>query len=208
MFAVGLTGGIGSGKSAVSAQLAHAGAGVIDSDLIAHRLTGPGGAAIEPIRHAFGAQLITADGALDRPHLRDLVFTDAGARQQLEAILHPRIRAVCEEQAAAIAPGVPYLVFVVPLLVESGSWRARVDRVLVIDSPVHAQLARITTARGLAPDLAARIVAQQATRQARLAAADDVLFNDGPLPALAPRVARLHRYYLAMAASGQRSPDL
>lgn len=199
MFSVGLTGGIGSGKSLVAEMLAAGGAAVIDTDAIAHEITAPGGAAIEPIRAAFGDQAIDSRGALDRPHMRQRVFADSGEKQRLEAILHPLIRAIADGRVAT-STHAPYVVFAVPLLVESGNWAARVDRVLVVDCPVAQQLQRVVQSRGLPREQVKAIVAQQATRGQRLAAADDVLVNAGPMSTLKPRVARLHASYCAMAA--------
>jgi dephospho-CoA kinase len=166
---------------------------------MAHALTAPLGAAIEPIRARFGAAAIDAQGALDRAHMRELAFSDDTVRRDLEAILHPLIRAHMEQAVAA--SDAPYVVLVVPLLVESGQWHDRVDRVLVVDLPVERQIERVTRTRALAADEVRRIVARQAPRTARLAAADDVLCNDDRPADLAPRVARLHATYLAAAAA-------
>jgi dephospho-CoA kinase len=194
---VALTGGIGSGKSTVAGLFATHGAALIDTDRINHELTAPGGTALTAIVEAFGTDLLGADGALDRARLRAIVFDDVAAKQRLEAILHPRIRARADEMAATAARSAPYLVFVVPLLVESGTWRERFDRVLVVDCTVATQLQRVL-ARGIPSDQALQIIAQQASREQRLAAADDVLGNDGAVAELAPRVARLHAHYLAL----------
>jgi dephospho-CoA kinase len=199
-FSVGLTGGIGSGKSLVADLLGRHGAAIIDTDAIAHRLTAPGGDAIESLATAFGPQFIDAQGALDRGRMRQLVFADPAAKSTLESILHPLIRAEAEREAAAAA-GAPYVVFVVPLLVESGSWSARVRRVLVVDCPLQRQVERVAATRGLTPPQVEAIVAQQASRAQRLAVADDVLVNDASPDDLAPRVARLHTYYCALAAA-------
>lgn len=192
---VGLTGGIGSGKSLVADELARLGAHVIDADAIAHRLTGLRGAAIEDIRARFGAAYIDARGALARDRMRELVFRDADAKRALERILHPRIRAEAEAMAAAAPASAPYLVFVVPLLVESGTWRARVDRVLVIDCAIETQVARVMRRSGLEEAAARAIVASQTTRAARLDAADDVLVNEDAPEAARRRAARLHALY-------------
>ena len=196
-FAVGLTGGIGCGKSTVADQFGALGASVIDTDLIAHALSAPGGAAMPAIAAAFGPQYVDASGALDRARMRALVFTDPGAKARLEAILHPRIRAECELQAQAASGA--YLLFVVPLLVESGNWRARVDRVLAIDCSEVTQVARVMARNGLSENQVRAIMANQVTRAERLAAADDVIDNDGGLAALAPQIAALHRIYLAFS---------
>ena len=197
MLRVALTGGIGSGKSTVADLLATHGAALIDSDRIAHDLTATRGAALSAITEAFGPELLGPDGTLDRARLRAMVFADAAAKRQLETILHPRIRARAEEMAVAAARSGPYLVFAVPLLVESGAWRERFDRVLVVDCSVATQLQRVL-ARGITREEALPIIAQQATREQRLAAADDVLDNDGELAELVPRVARLHAHYIAL----------
>jgi dephospho-CoA kinase len=194
---VALTGGIGSGKSTVADLFATHGAALIDADRIAHELTAAGGTALTAIVEVFGADLLHADGALDRARLRAIVFDDAAAKERLEAILHPRIRTRTEEMAATAARSAPYLVFVVPLLVESGAGRERFDRVLVVDCTVATQLQRVL-ARGIRRDQALQIIAQQARRQERLAAADDVLGNDGAVAELAPRVARLHKHYVTL----------
>ena len=194
---IGLTGGIGSGKSTVGAMLARHGAAVIDSDAISRASTAAGGAALAPIAQAFGARMIGADGALDRAAMRQLVYGDASARQRLEAIIHPLVGAESERQAqAAIRAGARVLVFDVPLLVESGArWRSRLDRIVVVDCPPEVQVERVVARSGLTADEVRRIIGAQATRAARLAAADFVLDN-GPtvdLPALECAVARLAR---------------
>lgn len=198
-FTVGLTGGIGSGKSLVADLFAAHGAAIIDTDLIAHQLTMPGGLAIPAIGTAFGAGFIDADGAMDRAKMRQLVFADADAKQRLEAILHPLIQQECE-RAAANADGA-YLMFAVPLLVESGRWRQRVTRILVVDCPEQQQIERVMRRSGLTEPQVRAIMAAQASRAERLAAADDVIVNDGPVTALAPQVERLHAQYLAQAKS-------
>jgi len=178
---IGLTGGIGSGKSTVGQLLATFGAALIDTDLIARQLTLPGGAAIDSITRSFGLQLITADGALDRARMRDLVFSDADAKQRLEAILHPLIGLETERQAAA-AQGAPALVFDVPLLVESGRWRAKVDKVLVVDCREATQVERVVLRSGWTPEAVQAVIASQAPRSQRRASADAVIFNDGITP--------------------------
>jgi dephospho-CoA kinase len=193
-FSVGLTGGIGSGKTTVADMFAAHGASVIDTDQIAHSLTAPHGAAMPALLAEFGDDFATPDGALDRAKMRRLVFSDPGARARLEAILHPKIRDATAA-AAAIAGG-PYLIFAVPLLIESGSWRERVDRVLVVDCPESLQVERVMTRNGLQEAQVRAIMAAQATREQRLAAADDVVLNDDGLELLAPQVARLHAFYM------------
>jgi dephospho-CoA kinase len=203
-FAVGLTGGIGSGKSAVADLLAGLGAAIVDTDAIAHALTGRRGEAIAAIARDFGDSYIGADGALNRPRMRELVFRDPAAKARLEAILHPRIRRAAAAQAAAALERAPYVVFVVPLLVEGGGWRDRIDRLLVIDCPRSTQLARVCARNRLEATLVRTIIAQQASRAQRLAAADDVLVNDGTLAQLAPRAQRLHRRYCECARRTER----
>lgn len=199
-FRVGLTGGIGSGKSTVADRFAELGAAIVDTDAIAHAITAPGGAAIDALRAHFGDAYITAGGALDRGRMRELVFADAGAKRALEFILHPLIRARAEDAAQHAAENAPYVMFVVPLLVESGNWKTRVDRVLVVDCPVDVQVERVARRSRIDADGARSIVAQQASRERRLAVADDVLFNGGAVGQLAERVARLHATYCRLAS--------
>lgn len=196
-FVVGLTGGIGSGKSAVAVLFAELGADIVDTDAIAHQLTGRGGAAIEPIRAAFGGSVITPDGALDRPAMRRLVFSDPAAKQRLEAILHPMIRV--EADLRCVSAQGAYVILVVPLLVETGSYRGRVDRILVVDCAEETQIARTMARSGLSEAEVRSIMAVQAGREARLAAADDVIDNDGDLEALRAQVEALHLRYLDAA---------
>jgi dephospho-CoA kinase len=196
-FSVGLTGGIGCGKTTVANLFEGLGASVIDTDQIAHALTAPGGAAMPALVAEFGQEFATPEGALDRARMRELVFSDPGARERLEAILHPRIREATAA-AAAIATG-PYVIFVVPLLIESGTWRDRVSRVLAIDCPEALQVARVMARNGLPEAQVRAIMAAQVTREQRLAAADDVVVNDDGLEALTPQVERLHAFYLAQA---------
>lgn len=174
---IGLTGGIGSGKSTVAGLLAACGAAIIDTDAIARRLTLPGGKAIDAIRHAFGAELIDTTGAMDRERMRALAFADPQAKRRLEAILHPMIGS--ETDAEAEASDAAVKVFDVPLLVESGRWRAIVDRVLVVDCSEETQVQRVVRRAGWAEDAVRRVIAQQATRAQRLSAADAVIRNDG-----------------------------
>lgn len=197
-FSIGLTGGIGSGKSLVADLFAAHGASIIDTDLIAHALTAPGGAAMPAIRDAFGEAFLSADGALNRAAMRERVFSDPEAKRRLEGILHPLIGAQTE-QAAEAAQG-PYLVFVVPLLVESGRWKQRVDRVLVVDCPESLQIARVMRRNALSAAQVEAIMAAQATRAQRLAAADDIIVNDGERATVEAAVARLHREYSLLAA--------
>ena len=195
-FAVGLTGGIGSGKSTVADLFAARGASIIDTDVIAHSLTAPGGAAMPAIVQAFGAEFADADGALDRTRMRALVFSDAKAKAALEAILHPRIRAGA--LAAAEAATGDYVMYAVPLLVESGTWRDRVSRVLAVDCREDVQIARVMARNNLSETQVRAIMAAQASRAERLAAADDVIDNNAGRDALAPQIDRLHAQYLHM----------
>jgi dephospho-CoA kinase len=176
---IGLTGGIGSGKSTVAALLVGRGATLLDTDLIARRLTLPGGAAIDSIRAAFGDTFIAADGGLDRARMREAAFADAGHKRRLEAILHPLIGMEVERLAAESAATATALVFDVPLLVESGRWRSRVDRVWLVDCSEAVQVERVVARSGWSEEAARSVVAQQATRQARRSAADAVIHNDG-----------------------------
>lgn len=194
-FSVGLTGGIGCGKTTVADMFAALGAAVIDTDQIAHALTAPHGAAMPALLAEFGQDFATPEGALDRARMRALVFSDDTARARLEAILHPRIRDATAA-AAAIASG-DYVIFVVPLLIESGSWRARVTRVLAIDCPEEIQVARVMARSGLAESQVRAIMAAQVTREQRRAAADDIILNDDGLDALRPQVEALHAMYLS-----------
>lgn len=195
---IGLTGGIGSGKSAVAERFAALGIDVIDTDAIAHALTAADGIAMPAIRAEFGAQAVAADGALDRAAMRVMVFTDPLARMRLESILHPLIRAESDRRLAVSRS--PYAILMVPLLVESGDYRQRVNRVLVVDCDEATQIDRVAKRSGLARGDVERILAAQASRAERLAAADDVIDNSGDLAALAHQIERLHRHYLAEAA--------
>jgi len=203
-FVVGLTGGIGSGKSAAAEEFARLGATLVDTDAIAHELTAPGGAAIPAIRRLFGDAYVDSTGAMDRDKVRTLAFADRDAKRKLEALLHPMIRDESQKRIEA-ATG-PYVVYVVPLLVESGDYRGRVQRVLVIDCPEHVQIERVRQRSGLEEEQVRKIIAAQAPREARLAAADDVIDNSTDLDALRQAVRRLHARYLAFA-SGSPSSD-
>lgn len=200
--AVGLTGGIGSGKTTVAQHFARLGAGVIDTDAIAHALTAPEGAALPALQAVFGPDILDVHGALDRPKMRARVFADAGARRQLEAVLHPLIRDQAESQAQALATTHAYLLWVVPLLVESGDWRDRVQRILVIDCSEATQIRRVVQRNGLTTEEVRAVMTAQATRLQRLQAADDVLVNEYDIQApLALQVENLHRHYVAFAAA-------
>lgn len=194
-FTVGLTGGIGCGKSTVADRFAALGASIVDTDVIAHALTAPDGAAMPAIVAEFGPECASPDGALDRARMRALVFSDPSAKARLEAILHPRIRAAADQQAQA-ATG-PYVMLVVPLLIESGNWRQRVDRVLAIDCAESTQIARVMARNGLTEAQVRAIMAAQVSRAQRLAAADDIITNDGEIEALQAQITLLHANYLA-----------
>lgn len=187
---VGLTGGIGSGKSTVAACLVELGATLIDTDAISRRLTLPGGAAIEALRDAFGSDFIAADGSLDRARMRSLAFADLAAKQRLEGILHPLIGA--ETRAQAERSRAPMTVFDVPLLVESGRWRSIVDRVWVVDCRESTQIARVMARSGWREEEVQAVLDRQAPRNQRRSAADAVIYNDAiGLSELAAQVRQL-----------------
>ena len=196
---IGLTGGIGCGKTTVANLFAERGATLVDADLIAHAMTAPGGPAMPAIAATFGPQFCAADGSLDRAAMRNLVFTDPLAKQRLEAIVHPLIRAAAEREAQA-ATGL-YVIFVVPLLIESGSWRERVARIVVIDCAESTQVARVMARNGLSEPQVRAIMANQVSRATRLAAADDVIVNDAGTDALIPQVEALHAIYRTISAT-------
>ncbi|HET7670291.1 MAG TPA: dephospho-CoA kinase [Burkholderiales bacterium] len=196
---VGLTGGIGSGKSAAAEEFRRLGATVVDTDAIAHELTQPGGAAVAHVRALFGEAFVLPTGAMDRKAMRERVFADPAAKQALEALLHPMIREEAERRIAS-AQG-PYVVYVVPLLIESGDPRRRVDRVLVVDAPEPLQVERVRARSGLAESEVRAIMDHQASRAARLAAADDVVDNRGTLDELRGQVAALHLRYVKMSTT-------
>jgi dephospho-CoA kinase len=196
---VGLTGGIGSGKSAAAEEFARLGATVVDTDAIAHELTGPGGAAIPEVKRLFGRAYVDSSGAMDRRRMRSLVFSDAEEKARLESLLHPMIRAESERRVAAAAG--PYVVLVVPLLIESPDYRARLNRVLVVDCPEALQITRVRQRSGLPEGEVRRIIASQIQRERRLAAADDVIDNSGAIAALQQQVRKLHETYLQLAAA-------
>lgn len=176
---IGLTGGIGSGKSTVLQMLAQLGAAVIDADAISRATTASGGAAIAAITQRFGSEFITPEGALDRARMRERAYADPQARRQLEDIIHPLVGAESARLVqAALAAGVPCIVFDIPLLVESARWRSQVDKVLVVDCSAETQVERVVVRSGLEPDAVRSIMAAQATREQRLAAADIVICNE------------------------------
>jgi dephospho-CoA kinase len=189
---IGLTGGIGSGKSTVSRYFADLGATIIDTDRIAHALVEPGQPALAEIVAGFGDSVLDADGRLDRAQLRKIVFQDADRRRQLENILHPLIRASALDSAEKSSG--PYCVLVIPLLVETGQ-DYLLDRILVIDSPVELQIRRVTARDRLSEAEIRAILASQASRQERLAVADDVISNDADLESLQAQTQRLHLFY-------------
>jgi dephospho-CoA kinase len=178
---IGLTGGIGSGKSTVAGFLARRGAAIIDADAISRSLTAPGGRAMADIAHTFGAAMLSPDGAMDRQAMRERIFRDPQAKRQLERIIHPLVSQITAEQTqAAVQSGHRVLVFDVPLLVESGErWRKQVDRVIVVDCDTETQTQRVMARSGLGAEEIKRIVAQQAPRAQRLACADLVVVNQG-----------------------------
>ena len=203
-FSVGLTGGIGSGKSAVATLLGELGASIIDTDAISHSLTAAGGAAMPAIETLFGSKYLTSEGALDRAAMRELVFSDQGARRQLESVLHPLIAQKTQVEANQ-ANGL-YLIFVVPLLVESGRWKDRVDRILVVDCSEQLQIERVTRRNNLSAGQVQAIMATQANRTQRLAAANDVVVNETSLEALRAELKKLHQRYLGLAHEKQSQP--
>jgi dephospho-CoA kinase len=199
-FCVGVTGGVASGKSEATRRFEALGIVVADADLAARAAVAPGSDGLAEVAATFGPQILAADGGLDRAAMRRLVFADAAARKRLEAIVHPRVRAMLQAQCAQ-APGA-YAIAAIPLLAEGGReaypW---LDRVLVVDVPTAAQQARVMQRDRIDAELAARMIAAQATREARLAVADDIVVNDGPLEALQAQVEALDRRYRAMAAA-------
>jgi dephospho-CoA kinase len=198
-YIIGLTGGIGSGKSTATRIFGALGAAVVDTDAISHELTAPGGAAMTALRQAFGAECLQPDGSLDRKAMRERVFTDAAARSRLEGILHPLIRLEAERRIAAVVA--PYVLLVVPLLLETGRYLALVQRVLVVDCDPEIQVTRTMARSSLAPEAVAAIMAAQIDRKARLAAADDVIDNSGDEAALRAQVEALHAAYVRFAGT-------
>jgi dephospho-CoA kinase len=197
VFCVGLTGGIGCGKSLAADLFAELGATVVDTDVISRELTSAGGEAVPAIRQAFGGEYVQSDGSMNRAAMRNLVFGDAGAKTRLEAILHPLIRAksrrLLEETQS------PYAILVVPLLLETGAYRDVVDRIAVVDCDESRQIDRVKARSGLTEDEVRAIMANQIDRKRRLEGADDVLNNDGDINTLRTEVQRLHEQYLTLA---------
>ncbi len=199
-FVVGLTAGIGCGKSTVAELFAKHGAGIIDTDAIAHRLTQSGGEAIAAIRAAFGKDYITEDGALDRAKMRKLIFSDAVAKQRLELILHPLIHEQAKVKLSQLQTK-PYVIIAVPLLPESPAFRQLVQRVLVVDCDETIQIARVTGRSRISEEEVRNIIAQQTPRAERLRLADDVIHNDDGLDNLSEQVAVLHERYSNMPSN-------
>lgn len=197
VFRLGLTGGIGSGKSTVATMLATLGAVVLDADAESRRTTATGGSAIAPIAATFGHQFINAEGALDRNAMRAKVFAEPAARQRLEEIIHPLVQnAISQHAAQAAAAGARCVVYDIPLLVESGTWPRRLDAVLVVDCEITTQMARVVSRNGLPEETVRGIIQAQATRSARLAVADMVIFNDSKsLEALHTEVTSMARSF-------------
>ncbi|HMT81763.1 MAG TPA: dephospho-CoA kinase [Azonexus sp.] len=196
-FIVGLTGGIGSGKSTVADAFVALGAGLVDTDVIARELTLADGKAMPALIAEFGPDIVAKDGAMDRSAVRQRVFADPSARERLEGILHPLIRQISAERC--VAATAPYVVLAVPLLVESGDYHQRCDRIVVVDCPETVQIERVMARNGLSIDEVRAIMAAQATRQQRLAAANDIVVNDGARTKIYEQVNLLHLKYLALA---------
>ena len=196
-FCVGLTGGIGCGKSKAADMFAELGAAVIDTDAISHELTGPAGRAMPAIRSEFGDRYVAADDSLNRAAMRELVFADAEAKRRLERILHPLIGA--EARSRVSAAQAPYAILVVPLLLETGSYRDLIDRTVVVDCDEQQQIDRTMTRSRLTADAVRSIMAAQLPRTERLKRADDVIRNDGDIAALRAQVESLHAQYVAAA---------
>ncbi|HLP98358.1 MAG TPA: dephospho-CoA kinase [Sideroxyarcus sp.] len=198
-YLVGLTGGIGSGKSTVAEQFAALGVRIIDTDAISHELTRAGGAAIAPIRDSFGAGYIAADGSLNRAQMRAAIFADAAARQQLEGILHPLILEQARRQAAA-PTAAPYTLIIVPLLFESGRYADWLHRIITVDCPEATQITRTMQRSSLDECNVRAIMAQQIGRSERMRLADEVIHNDGSLDDLKRQVVGIHRRLSVLAA--------
>jgi dephospho-CoA kinase len=200
VYAVGLTGGIGSGKSTVAELFRAYGAGIVDTDEISRTLTAPGQPAVDEIARRFGPQFVAPDGSLDRVRMRNLVYSDASARKDLEGILHPLIR---QQSMLQIQESkAPYVVIVVPLLIETGAYRGMTGRILVVDCEPETQVRRVMERSGLRRDEVLSIVRSQASREQRLHEADDIIHNDSDLEALRTQVRPLHYRYLEHARTG------
>jgi dephospho-CoA kinase len=196
-FCIGLTGGIGCGKSKATEIFAQLGAGVVDTDVISRELTAAGGAAMKAVATEFGRDYVLPDGGLDRPRMRALVFTDSAAKRKLESILHPLIRAASHQRIGAATE--PYVILIVPLLLETGAYRELLDRILVVDCDEDQQVARTMARSGLTEDEVRAIMAAQLPRSERLKRADDVLHNDGDIKSLHSQIETLHLRYLEAA---------
>ena len=199
-YLVALTGGIGSGKTTVANEFAARGAGLVDTDEIARELTGPGTEAVAEIEQRFGAEYVARDGALDRGRMRRLAFADPRARRDLEDILHPKIRR--ESQRLIARTVAPYVIVVVPLLLESAQYRGYANRILVVDCAPETQVERVMRRSGLGREEVLAIMATQVSRAERLRNADDVVNNDSSLDALELQIPPLHEKYLKFAAPG------
>ncbi|WP_106182879.1 dephospho-CoA kinase [Candidatus Pandoraea novymonadis] len=198
MYRIGLTGGIGSGKTTVANLFARHGVPIIDTDSIAHEITSSHGAAMTSIRTTFGSNFIAPDGSLDRNRMRALVFKDKKAKAALEAITHPLIRAKCEQ--ASSKSNEPYLIFVVPLLIESKAWwRPRIQRIVIIDCEEETQIARVMARNNFTREQVLSIIARQAGRAERRASADDIIDNNDRAPPITLQVKCLHKRYLSLA---------
>lgn len=203
---VGLTGGIGAGKTLASNAFASLGVPVIDTDLISHALTAPNGLAIDAIRQQFGDEIFNDAAQLDRAKMRELVFKDAEKRQALEAILHPLIAQVALASIAQHSDA-PYVILAVPLLAESPAWLSRCDRVLVIDCEVETQIERVMARSGLTREQTQAIIMSQASREARKAIANEVIVNESTPEHVIQQVTRLHDFYLRMATQSPKSGE-
>lgn len=196
MLRIGLTGGIGSGKSTVCRLFAELGVPVIDTDTIAHQLVAPGQPALKQVESVFGSDILDQEGRLDRGLLRERVFRDENLRKQLEAILHPLIRSRMQEQLEAI--NAAYVIIAIPLLLEKG-WQTEVNRILVVDADEGLQLERTVRRDRVPVEIVRQIMQAQVSREYRLEAANDIIHNDGELTALRKQVEQLHKRYLQLA---------
>jgi dephospho-CoA kinase len=194
---IGLTGGIASGKSTVTQRFSELGVPVIDADLASRAVVEPGTSGLRQVVEQFGPDVLFPDGSLNRAALRDLIFKEPQKRKELEAVLHPLIRNYMEQRATEVVS--PYLIMAIPLLIEGGSPRKRVDRILVVDVDAATQIRRLLARDGSSTEQARAILASQTSREARLAAADDVLINDGTVTDLRQAVDRQHQQYLRLA---------
>ena len=199
-YLIGLTGGIGSGKSTVAILFKECGVTVVDSDEISHQLTRSGGAAMAAIRAEFGEEYIDSNGALNRSRMRQLAFSDPFSRKRLETVLHPMIREKMLEQVQAIAATAPYLLLVIPLLLETDNYRELVQRTLVVDCDEETQLVRTMRRSGMVKQEVRAIMAEQIARAERLKYADDIIHNDADMDSLRLQVRQLHRKYLDISA--------